>query len=1512
MSLATAGSSLLGRREEGHANEEEWSSSQWNSLRRPTSTRRPTNGIISSSFNHQTPPRHSTNSSTHPPTGFTPAHMMHSPSMSSNAEGFCGRESRTGSIGTLWSSADVPLMFDGHRGSGGEKNSLMSNTIGSISMQASSSSRSGTNMSLPRGMSFTTSSSNQTLHANPRPSEMVALPTVSDIAEKEKQLSSEPHEFLLSDDGQEFIAVPTFNRESRNKRPSTTKKMTNASESDSTSMPNGWTVSNEDAVQSNNVAILQNPGSRPGSSAGPSQKKRPAPLHLAETSLGKNNIQIGSAIDRSRLITDVPSSVSHGSQLTLKSQKSKSKLKGTNEQQSRKPPSTSPATALPKRSPKTNSAELYKHAERFFDSSYSMASSLTPNSNTNLALSTPDMARLSRFSDDSHVTYEEPGNPNGPINSTSRIDLSSKRSQNSHSSAESSNTPEIVEQIANAATAHLLRSAITQEARNATLTYSNGGQRKSNCGSDDEQPMTPLRVAMSLATPASPTFLPQQQRQARLASLQQSLHPSLQSARRPSTTDSAIPSTPISPQRPNVRHAHTSSDQEVLRRLREEAAKEEVVPPLPLSIPAQKMDDKLAFLHGPASHTTVPPSPKRGALFGLRIRAVSTPKLRQARAGSQDGIRSTINNAVQIEKDSRPTSSNRPQHPPQAPSGRFRSTTITSDTDRCDSICSANSALQNGQRLSATGSDEGSLHTPGQQSKSRRPSTSEVMAAAARRLRRPSRNGSNSSLTTPLNAFGSQSNVDVSRQRVGSTASSQMHSDLRHINSNASLRPGSRKAKNGGTPTSATRPKTKGGWASHLAHGLTLHIEQGNKKIAIRMNYQYYDPFGKPESLCTANHVEEHPSQRQNSIGFVRSSFSAAAGQTSRNGSFSVSNEESSDESAMGVLEFTPDIPSPGREGQQNHLAYLSSESKDAVVLRHLTIGEDTRADLITRQADLSLKRNGVHEVSGSERKGKVSWRFEFCIEDVKRHQDVPMDNANTPKLDSKPFYETIDGIKLLRPIKFSCSTTLLDPSRARKSRVINMIRKQIGPHIESHSFAVNNDHCENEGNAVNTSGVSSTMNQSLASAQTSPMASSKRLEAPLSPRSLPRSRHGSTQHVRRAEFSANVIATSPSPVRNEFNLQNEQRSPTQFRSPLHQPSSIDSSAGELGSSLGTTDDHHLAALRNASVVSTNSSSAGSPSWSPASRLVPFKARRAIIDPSKQMQGRPSIGEQGNLTIHHGNGLQNAQQRSPLNVAQTLDSPRAAVREAIPSPGRYVRELEPNNKVQPIKTQHHQHFSRKFAPPSTALGLETNAINHVEGKSDFWYEDSSARQWASSQSRLQTKRLRAVTSEGIHEAQTVQAGTSNDSFIRPPTASEEIKMAYLNNSSRANTVDPSSNSSSKPRSRHGGNGSGHGHSHSVHQTPLQNSINVTIDSPPRRMTSASIHNHDDHTDQQSQPFPSSTFQHQKGLPPPPSKKKGPVGLASKAARAISGSGFKANDAIASKGNFDPPEGPFWI
>ncbi|UZJ55488.1 hypothetical protein CBS101457_004808 [Exobasidium rhododendri] len=46
------------------------------------------------------------------------------------------------------------------------------------------------------------------------------------------------------------------------------------------------------------------------------------------------------------------------------------------------------------------------------------------------------------------------------------------------------------------------------------------------------------------------------------------------------------------------------------------------------------------------------------------------------------------------------------------------------------------------------------------------------------------------------------------------------------------------------------RPESKGGWASLLKKGLTLHIVQGSRVHVTKFTYLSYDPFGKVESSC--------------------------------------------------------------------------------------------------------------------------------------------------------------------------------------------------------------------------------------------------------------------------------------------------------------------------------------------------------------------------------------------------------------------------------------------------------------------------------------------------------------------------------------------------------------------------------------------------------------------------------------------------------------------------------------
>lgn len=1302
----------------------------------------------------------------------TPAGVMSSPSLS-NAEGFFGRDSRADSIGTLWSSADVPLILEGHRGSADDGSSSMG-----VSAAMASSSRSGSsNLIMTRGLSATSTPISQTLHGRP------AGASASTTA---RTVGWMPRETLLSEDGEEFMAVRPSARlpkdaRSRGDDPAAQNRSTRAEHDDDARLPGGWTVSDDQTAA--NVATLQQPGSRPSSAGEPQtstpQKKRPARLHLTRSSHSGMDME-----DRNANTSDVPISVSTGSHLTLQSTSVKSKLSAGESGSDDRPrkPSTSPAAILNKRSPRVaQPAELYRHAERYFDPSYSMIPA-PPAVPAHMPLPTPAMARMSRFSDDSNITNDDADSLVAPAEDTANGSYA--RSQHSHSSAESSSPPEVDD-----TNAHLLEAGL---ARPSVVTEKYDGK----------EPMTPLRVAMSLATPSSSSPIVQTPTPSKLDA------PA--TIRRPSTTDTNV--TPKSPQRPpRIRHAHTSSDQELLRRLKTETGTQSA---------ATKAEDKLAFLHAPAPPMAgfSPPSPKRGALFGLRIRAVSTPRLRQSRSASQDGTSVPASN---MEKDARPMSNNRSQHPPQAPSGRFR-TPNPDDMELCQSNASNGS-------LHHTHTSVGSEETTQQQPRPRRPSSTEALAAAARRFRKPSRNESNTSLGTTATSVGE------GRQRLGSSASSQMTSDLHHMSSSTSLRAGSRRPK-ASTPTSSARPKTKGGWASHLSHGLTLHIEQGNKKFACRMKYLYYDPFGRPESLC--------PDEHQAAGGRSGRGLSSGAGKPrSRNGSVSAGgdSEQWPEDQTMGVLEFTPDL----NDGQTSptHMAFMTSVSDSSpVVLKHLTIGEDTRADLITRQADLSLGKSGTHEVSGSERKGKVSWRFVFGVEDLRRDGSAGVEVGGAA--------ETVEGVRLLQPLRFSCSTTLLDPTRARKARVINMIRKQIGPRLESHSVLDAMD--------SNTDGHSSP--------QTSPIVSS-RLEAPISPSSLARSRDGQQHADGRPRINSFTAAHA---------------SPTTTRAPIGAPSTS-------GSGMASGEDG-LLDLRNDSVISVASSSVVSATWSPMSRpgLVPFKIKRPMVD-ALRGSGRVSTSEQG--AANQGTSGMQSLQGSPLVTTSSLSSPLTSV-DGSPSPAKSVREL---GSVSSSHAHRQQHFARHThgPAPSTALGLETNSSGVDDhATADVWYEGSTTSQWASSQTRVRARHTRTRTEEEQQQPS------------RPPTASEEIKLAYLK-SSAASTPTALRTANESSKQRHGGNGSGHGHSHSVVQPPSTQPFAGPV--PPRRLTSASINVSRPTSaapgQQPGQPLlqPSSPVR-RKRLPPTPQPRRGPFAAAAAAARAISGQG----------GSSEAPEGPFWM
>jgi hypothetical protein len=404
-------------------------------------------------------------------------------------------------------------------------------------------------------------------------------------------------------------------------------------------------------------------------------------------------------------------------------------------------------------------------------------------------------------------------------------------------------------------------------------------------------------------------------------------------------------------------------------------------------------ESKYSFLDSPAPSLVgrkSSVSSRKMSLFNAKLRTTSTPKLR-----NEKELPGISNDGQDIVREHRENSR---AYPPQAPSGRFRSRTL-GESELSEPLQRANSKT-------------GSTHRTSQDSQrpaSRRPSNSDPLSTMAARLRRPSKANtiSSSHYNSSVSSVNNLEAYEAGPARVDrafSTTSSQFFVDSAG-NKTSGVSTFLKKA----ASNPPTQSKSKGGWASHLTQGLTLHIEQGSKRYTIKMNYLSYDPFGKPESLCKDRPMT--PSRPK-----------------SKNGN--PQDDEITSSDSVGLLEFDPQIET---EGSTTADRLTLDATTDAPILKHLVIGNDIKGDLITRQANLSLCNIGTREVSGSERKGKVTWRFVYGVEDC--------------RLDSG---EVITGMKTLRPLSFTCSATLLDPSRAKKSRMINIIRKQMGSNIES------------------------------------------------------------------------------------------------------------------------------------------------------------------------------------------------------------------------------------------------------------------------------------------------------------------------------------------------------------------------------------------------------------------------------------------------------------------------------
>ena len=121
------------------------------------------------------------------------------------------------------------------------------------------------------------------------------------------------------------------------------------------------------------------------------------------------------------------------------------------------------------------------------------------------------------------------------------------------------------------------------------------------------------------------------------------------------------------------------------------------------------------------------------------------------------------------------------------------------------------------------------------------------------------------------------------------------------------------------------------------------------------MSYLSYDPFGRPEDLVPGSEGRQTTPKRPKSRG-----------------------DKDAESDQVGTLEF-----GQGDEIHQHLWPFRSSRYGGSPVLKHLTVGDDTKADLLTRQAALAVSANGTHQVSGYERKGQLAWKFVYQVEET-------------------------------------------------------------------------------------------------------------------------------------------------------------------------------------------------------------------------------------------------------------------------------------------------------------------------------------------------------------------------------------------------------------------------------------------------------------------------------------------------------------------------------------------------
>jgi len=111
-------------------------------------------------------------------------------------------------------------------------------------------------------------------------------------------------------------------------------------------------------------------------------------------------------------------------------------------------------------------------------------------------------------------------------------------------------------------------------------------------------------------------------------------------------------------------------------------------------------------------------------------------------------------------------------------------------------------------------------------------------------------------------------------------------------------------------------------------------------------------------------------------------------------------------------------------------------------VFRRLLVNGDESHDYLSRQAYLILKANGPYTVQGTEpvqssrlfpnaEPPVLTWRFDYLVGDRRTEAG-----------------RIIPGEKTLTPLSFSCSPGLLQPTQARKIRVVHVVKKSVAPKL--------------------------------------------------------------------------------------------------------------------------------------------------------------------------------------------------------------------------------------------------------------------------------------------------------------------------------------------------------------------------------------------------------------------------------------------------------------------------------